>query len=336
MNNRIVMLKLLVSTLIYLLLTAYLETPVLGSEWVVRDAEIMGTTIHTEVWHSNEQLAQDAAELVLQTMREVNASMSPYIDTSELSSVNKNAASQVLPISDELYQVIARSLHYSDITQGAFDITFASVGYLYDYRNGVRPSESEIQQQLEGINFKHIELNDSSTEKSIRFKHPQVCIDLGGIAKGYAVDLAIQRAQALGIEQIIVSAGGDSRIVGDRHGRPWVIGIRHPINKEKVIVKLPLVNEALSTSGDYERYFDEDGVRYHHIIDPKTGDSAREVRSVTILGSNAMDTDALSTSVFVLGAENGLALIESLEGIEGIIVDRDANLLFSSGLQNVD
>ena len=98
------------------------------------------------------------------------------------------------------------------------------------------------------------------------------------------MDLAIQKAKQLGVENILVSAGGDTRILGDRGGRPWVIGIRHPMDKTKVIAKIPLVDEALSTSGDYERYFDEDGVRYHHIIDPKTGDSARSVRSVTILG----------------------------------------------------
>lgn len=309
-------------------------SPAYSSEWVVRDAEIMGTTIHTEVWHQNKRIAQQVADLVIQTMHEVNQSMSPYIETSELSLVNKKASSEVLPVTDELYAVIERAMHYSQTTNGAFDVTFASVGYLYDYRNAVRPTESDIRQQLQGVNFKHIVLDANS--KTIHFKQPQVRIDLGGIAKGYAIDLAISRAQAHGVERIFVSAGGDTRILGDRQGRPWVIGIRHPLNREKVIAKIPLVNEALSTSGDYERYFDEDGVRYHHIIDPKTGDSARKVHSVTILGPTAMDTDALSTSVFVMGAREGLALLESLENIEGIIVDNEANLLFSSGLQNIE
>ncbi len=309
-------------------------TTAYSSEWVVRDAEIMGTTIHTEVWHQDERIAQQVADLVIQTMHEVNQSMSPYIETSELSLVNKNAATEVLPVTDELYAVIDHALHYSQMTNGAFDVTFASVGYLYDYRNAVRPTKSDIQQQLQGVNYKHIVLD--ANRKTIHFKQPQVRIDLGGIAKGYAVDLAITRAQEHGVERIFVSAGGDTRILGDREGRPWVIGIRHPLNREKVIAKIPLVNEALSTSGDYERYFDEDGVRYHHIIDPKTGDSARKVHSVTILGPTAMDTDALSTSVFVLGAREGLKLLESLEAIEGIIVDNEANLLFSSGLQNIE
>jgi len=329
MNKQIPMHKLFV--VIFLLAQT---SAAYSNEWVVRDAEIMGTTIHAEVWHQDKHIAQQVADLVIQTMHEVNQSMSPYIETSELSLINKNAASEVLPVTDELYAVIDRALYYSQATNGAFDITFASVGYLYDYRNAVRPTESDIQQQLQGVNYKHIVLD--ANNKTIHFKQPQVRIDLGGIAKGYAVDLAISRAQAYGVERIFVSAGGDTRIHGDRQGRPWVIGIRHPLNREKVIAKIPLVNEALSTSGDYERYFDEDGVRYHHIIDPKTGDSARKVHSVTILGPTAMDTDALSTSVFVLGAREGLALLESLEGIEGIIVDNEANLLFSSGLQNIE
>tara|TARA_R110002049_G_scaffold13509_3_gene58661 strand:+ start:11963 stop:12937 length:975 start_codon:yes stop_codon:yes gene_type:complete len=309
-------------------------SPALGAEWIVRDANIMGTTIHVEVWHEDTALAEKAANMVLQTMEEVNQGMSPYIDSSELSRVNYLASSEVLAISAELYSVIDQSLVYSARTNGAFDITFASVGYLYNYRESIRPDQALLDEQLSGVNFRHIELNEA--DRTIHFRHKGVRIDLGGIAKGYAVDLSVERAQTLGIEHISVTAGGDTRILGDRRGRPWIIGVRHPVNKEKVIAKLPLVNEALSTSGDYERYFDEDGVRYHHIIDPKTGDSARSVRSVTILGPRAIDTDALSTSVFVMGPTNGLALLESLPEIEGIIVDKEGNLLFSSGLQNLD
>lgn len=309
-------------------------SPALSSEWVIRDANIMGTTIHAEVWHEKLAVAEKAANMVMQTMEEINQSMSPYIESSELSLVNREAASKALLISSALYSVIDQSLGYSAKTAGAFDITFASVGYLYDYRESIRPAQAQLDEHLAGVNFHHIVLNDS--DKTIRFQQEGVRIDLGGIAKGYAVDLAIERAQKLGIEHISVTAGGDTRILGDRLGRPWIIGIRHPMNKQQVIAKIPLVNEALSTSGDYERYFDEDGVRYHHIIDPKTGDSARSVRSVTILGPKAIDTDALSTSVFVMGPNKGLQLLESMQGIEGIIVDKLGNLLFSSGLQNLD
>ena len=304
------------------------------AEWVVRDAEIMGTTIHTEVWHEDEQIAELAAERVLTIMEEVNQSMSPYIETSELSLLNMEAANNPIAVSPALFSIIQNALKYSDLTSGAFDITFASVGYLYDYRESVRPSKDMINKQLEGVNYRYLSLDPSAN--TVFFKHRDVRIDLGGIAKGYAVDRAIDAAKALGIENILVAAGGDTRIAGNRQGRPWIIGVRHPMDKKRIIAKIPLVNEALSTSGDYERYFDEDGVRYHHIIDPKTGDSARSVRAVTILGPHAIDTDALSTSVFVLGPEKGLELVESLAEIEAIIVNQQGNLLYSSGLQNIE
>ena len=292
---------------LFIIVFACSVSPALCAEWVVRDAKIMGTTIHTEVWHEDVAIAEQAAEMVLQTMEEVNQSMSPYLESSELSLVNREASSKVLPISAELFSVINQSLAYSAKTAGAFDITFASVGYLYNYRESIRPDQTQLDEQISGVDFRHIELNES--DQTIYIKHEDVRIDLGGIAKGYAVDLAVERAKKLGIEHISVTAGGDTRILGDRLGRPWIIGIRHPVDKEKVIAKIPLVNEALSTSGDYERYFDEDGVRYHHIIDPKTGDSARSVRSVTILGPNAIDTDALSTSVFVMGPDQRPTII---------------------------
>lgn len=304
-----------------------------ADQWVVRDGQAMGTTIHTEVWHQDPQLAEQVADEVINIMNHVDQLMSPYIESSELSLVNRQASQAPVQISDELFKVIERSIFYSELTHGAFDITYASIGYMYDFREAIRPSRNQLDSHVQYINYKNIVLDPS--DNSVFFRDPNVRIDLGGIAKGFAVDLAIEKAAQSGVKNILVTAGGDSRILGDRAGRPWVIGIRHPMDKNRVIAKLPLADESLSTSGDYERYFDEDGVRYHHILDPKTGDSARDVRSVTILGPQAMDTDALSTSVFVMGPKKGLELLDRLPGIEGIIVDQNGNLLFSGGLQNL-
>ena len=304
-----------------------------ADQWVVRDGQAMGTTIHTEIWHQDQRLAEQVADEVINLMNHVDQLMSPYIESSELSLVNRQASQAPVQISDELFKVIERSIFYSELTHGAFDITYASIGYMYDFREAIRPSRNQLDSRVQYINYKNIVLDPS--DNSVFFRDPNVRIDLGGIAKGFAVDLAIEKAARSGVENILVTAGGDSRILGDRAGRPWVIGIRHPMDKNRVIAKLPLADESLSTSGDYERYFDEDGVRYHHILDPKTGDSARDVRSVTILGPQAMDTDALSTSVFVMGPKKGLELLDRLPGIEGIIVDQNGNLLFSTGLQNL-
>ena len=166
----------------------------------------------------------------------------------------------------------------------------------------------------------------------MRYSHPGVSIDLGGIAKGYAVDRCVEMLRGAGITQGMVAAGGDSRIIGDRLGRPWTVGVQDPREKTQMIALLPLVDTAVSTSGDYERYFEEEGVRYHHIINPGSGDSARDVRSVTILGPEGLFTDALSTAVFVLGREEGLTLIDTLPGVDAVVVDGAGELRYSADI----
>ena len=160
-------------------------------------------------------------------------------------------------------------------------------------------------------------------------------IDLGGIAKGHSVDRAIAVLQSFGIAHAVVSAGGDSRIIGDRFGKPWIIGIRNPraANPDAVITRIPLVDAAVSTSGDYERFFDEGGVRYHHIIDPKTGHSASKVLSATIIGPTATRTDGLSKTAFVLGPEECIRLIDKLGDVDAILVTPQGRVLYSKGLQ---
>jgi thiamine biosynthesis lipoprotein len=174
---------------------------------------------------------------------------------------------------------------------------------------------------------------DHSTASFLR---PGVRIDLGGIAKGYAVDRSMEILGKAGIGSALISAGGDTRVMGKRWEQPWKVGIRDPRNRDGLISVIPLEDAAISTSGDYERFFEEDGVRYHHILDPSSGQSAHEVHSTSVIGSNATDTDALSTSVFVMGVEAGLALINSLADIEAIIIDNQGQLHYSDGLARVE
>ncbi|MEO1065580.1 MAG: FAD:protein FMN transferase, partial [Actinomycetota bacterium] len=150
---------------------------------------------------------------------------------------------------------------------------------------------------------------------SVRFLEPGVRINLGGIAKGYVVERGIDLLRRAGVSNAIVTAGGDSRLLGDRRGRPFMVGIRDPRVDGEVAISVPLEDEAISTSGDYERYFEEDGVRYHHIIKPSTGTPAAGVHSATVIGPDAVMTDALSTSVFVMGVDRGLKLIAGLLSI---------------------
>jgi thiamine biosynthesis lipoprotein len=299
--------------------------------WFTAEEAIMGTAIKVELWDENEIHANQAIRAVMREMHRINDQYSPYRAESELSQVNRLAASEEVKISPELFELLQRSLEFSRLSDGAFDITFASVGYMYDYRKNVAPNEREITNALPAINFRNIVLDAAA--RTVRFTRPGVRIDLGGIAKGHAVDRGVDILRRYNIQQGLVSAGGDSRILGDRQGRPWMTGIRDPRQPSGSAVVLPLSNTAISTSGDYERYFIRDGVRIHHILSPKTGKPAHVSRSVTILGPDATTTDALSTTVFVLGADKGLQLVERMDGIDAIVIDANGRLHYSSGLQ---
>ena len=306
---------------------------VLCAEWISETDAIMGTRVAVELWHDNPREGELAAKAVLEEFRRLDEKLSPYKESSELSLVNRMAAEQPIPISGEFHRLLMESQKYAELTHGAFDITFASIGHQYDYRAGKKPSRETTQQALPLINYQHLQLDPD--HNTVFFRQPGVRIDLGGIAKGYAVDRGIALLQQRGIEHALISAGGDSRLLGDHQGRPWHIGIQAPRKQNAMAAVLPLSDSAISTSGDYERYFEADGVRYHHIISPKTGRSASKVQSVTIIGPDATRTDALSTSIFVLGAEAGIALIDRLDDVEAVIIDNRGEMLTSEGLANL-
>ncbi len=301
-----------------------------AAEWHHREAAIMGTRIAVELWHDDPVEAAAATEAVLEEMHRVDALMSHYRPESQLSRINAHAAEGPVAVDPELAGLIDEAAVFSERTGGAFDITYASVGYLYDFRERRHPTDAQIEAGLGAIDWRHVIVDLGVS--TVRFTQPGVRIDLGGIAKGYAVDRAVALLAARGVRHASVTAGGDSRILGDRFGRPWVVAIRHPDDPQRFIARIPLEDAAISTSGDYERYFDEDGERYHHIINPGTGRSAGGLRSVTIIGPNATETDAMSTSVFVLGPERGLALIEELPELDAVLVRSDGKVLYSSGL----
>ena len=243
----------------------------------------MGTRITVELWSEDRPKAEAAIDAVLDEMRHIDESMSTYKPTSEVSLVNARAADGPMHISKELFDLLVKAKEYSVITDGAFDITYASVGYMYNFPKHIKPDDAQIAKALPAVDYRHVILDPKN--QTVRFSQKGVRIDLGGIAKGYSVDRGIDVCKARGVTRAYVSAGGDSRIIGDRFGKPWMVGIRDPRKGEgEVIASIPLVDAAISTSGDYERFFDEGGVRYHHIIDPHTGHSASKVRSATVIG----------------------------------------------------
>lgn len=314
-----------------LLLLILIFSASLRAEWYSDSAGIMGTNIYVEVWSETPVQGQLALKIVMAEMERINQLMSPYIETSELSLINASAGKQAMVISDEMFELLDKSIKISDLTKGAFDITFASVGYLYNYKENKRPDEATIASLLDAVNYKHIVLDKEN--KTVFFTNEKVKIDLGGIAKGHAVDNSISLLERMGIKHGLVTAGGDTRLIGDRRGKPWIVGIRDPRNKEKQAVVMPLQNSAMSTSGDYERYFEEDGKRYHHILSPKTGKSTYDVQSVSIIGPSSTFNDALSTAVFVMGLREGLGMINRIDGYDAVVMDNERKMHYSNGLQ---
>lgn len=305
--------------------------------WHGDTQNIMGTVINVTLYDANDAKAEQAIAAVMAEMRRIDQQYSPYIPTSELSRVNelapKASAQNPLPISAEFARIIQKANHYSDLSGGAFDITFASLARYYDYRKGLKPTDAQFQELVPQINYKFIHLD--TQKHTVYFDHPKVYIDLGGIAKGYAVDRGVEILQQYGIAHANVSAGGDSRILGDKLGKPWLVGIRNPRAEDKnaVAITLPLENCAISTSGDYERFFiDADGQRVHHIINPKTGKSPHGIISVSVIGAAGFDTDPLTKTIFILGPEKGLALIDSLSGFDAVVITESGKVLYSKGL----
>lgn len=298
--------------------------------WFSEEAAKMGTRMEVRLWHESEPEARRLIAAAMAEFDRIEAAMSTYRDDSEISRVNARAAAQAVPVSSEFYDLVERSIAMSRLSGGAFDITYESVGRFYDFRGRQRPSPAEIDANLAQIDYRHIVLEP--TGRTIRFATPGTRINLGGIAKGYSVERVIGLLREAGVEHALASAGGDTRLLGDRRGRPWVVGIRDPDDARKLVTSLSLEDEAISTSGDYERYFDEDGVRYHHILDPRTGDSARGVRSVTIVGPDAVMTEGLTKTVFILGAQKGLEIVESLDDYEAVVIDDQRRVFFSEGL----
>jgi thiamine biosynthesis lipoprotein len=292
---------------------------------------MMGTEVSVLLWHDDAATGEQLIEEVFAETDRIDKLMSTYIDTSSISKINRLAAAEPVVADDELFLIIRRSLDISVLTLGAFDITYESVGQHYNFRDHQRPNDATVEAERRLIDFRLVRLDPAAG--TVRFLREGVRINLGGIAKGYVVERGVDILRMNGVQHAIVTAGGDTRLLGDRRGRPWMVGIRDPRNDGQVAISVPLEDEAISTSGDYERYFEEGGVRYHHIIQPSTGAPSTGVHSATVFGPDAVITDALSTSVFVMGVDQGLRLVATLPDYESIVIDDEGRIFYSDGLQ---
>ena len=304
------------------------------AQWHQFSSVAMTTPINLVIWEESLLKAETISQEVFEEFDRIEQQMSRYIEDSELSLINRHAFEKEMQVSPSLFSVLNAAMNISSLSQGAFDISFASLGYMYDFRKKIKPTDMEIQQKLKFFHYQNISLDHKN--KTIKFSKEGILIDLGGIAKGYAVDQGIEILKKYGVSSAHLSAGGDMRLLGDKQGAPWIIGIKNPRNESEQAIILPLSDTAVSTSGDYERFFmDDKGERIHHILSPKTGKPVKGIRSATILANEAITSDGLSTAVFVLGVQEGLALINKLNGVDAIIIDEFGKVHFSEGLLNV-
>jgi len=312
--------KMVVLLLISLLITAC-TVPLNKTE---QTKELMGTFFTITVYNSDKEKAGAAIEEAFKEIERIENVLSIYKNTSEVYYLNQNGF--IGNASDDLLYNIERSLYYSNLSNGAFDITVQPILDLYTYTFTELkrpPTDKEVEETKKLIGYGKIHIKDGN----IRFAQKGMKITLGGIAKGYAVDKAVDVLKANGMEHALVNAGGNMMAIGNKGADDWSVALENPRNKEEYITIIKLNNNAVSTSGDYERFFNENKT-FHHIINPKTGYSATELISVTVIADNAMDADALSTSVFVLGKEKGMQLIEK-EGVAGLIITKDKEIIKS-------
>ena len=242
------------------------------ADWVGDARPMMGTEVSVLFWHDDPVAGELLVEQVFDEAHRIDQLMSTYIEESRISDINRRAADEPVPAGGELFDLIRRSLDISVLTLGAFDVTYESVGQHYNFRDRQRPDAETIAEERKLISWKFVELDQAAG--TVSFSEQGVRINLGGIAKGYVVERGANILRVNGVEHGIVTAGGDSQLIGDRRGQPWMVGIRDPRKDGQVAISVPLEDEAISTSGDYERYFEEDGVRYHHILQPSTGTPA--------------------------------------------------------------
>jgi thiamine biosynthesis lipoprotein len=269
----------------------------------------------------------------------LEAKTSVHIDSSEIHQVEKQAGLHAVPVTRDTYRILVKAQEISEITEGAFDVTIGAIKELwkFDSDHPEIPNSFLIRSFLSKVNYKYIHFQDSC----IFLSQPGMQIDLGGVAKGYIIDRGVAILQNAGIQSGIMDAGGDMRIFGKHPNRDlWHVGIQHPRGQRgDLLAELRVPETSIATSGDYERFFQREGIRYHHILDPKTGLPARDCISVTIVSETALMADAFATGVFVLGPEKGMALIEKQPSLEGVIVfeeEGQLRVLVSKGLkQNV-
>jgi thiamine biosynthesis lipoprotein len=297
----------------------------------------MGSTLTLTAWTSDEPAAKRTFDEVFAEFTRLETFMSTWIPESEVSRVNREAGVRPVAVSAEVREVLKTARQMSEWTGGKFDVTFGALSGLWKFdhdQDNTIPDMREVQRRLPLVDYRAIQIDDAAG--TVFLARKGMSLHLGGIGKGYAIDRAAAIFRGRGLRDFMIQSGGDMYVAGENDERPWRLGIQDPRGgaATRSFAELDLSDGTFSTSGDYERAFLKNGRRYHHILDPATGEPARGSRSVTIVSTRAVLADGLSTGVFILGPDAGMALIERLPDVEGVIVSDKNEVLISSGLRN--
>jgi len=317
--------------------TAPGDEPAPSSEWheLKERRPALGTFVEITALGEDRSLLSSAVSAAFSEVGRVESLMSRFSPDSDISRINAAAGVAPVSVDPEVFALLERSVRISELTDGAFDTTVGALSGLWSFDPAAprRPSVDELAERLPLVGYEKISLEPDGHRAGLA--EAGMMIDLGAVAKGYAVDRAVAVLAERGVGMALVNAGGDLRALGPHHDRPWQIGVQDPRHPERLLGWLPLSDRALASSGDYENFVIIEGKRYHHLLDPRTGQPASLCRSVTVIAPEAWLADALSTAVFVLGPERGLAVIEGLSGVEVLIVSADGARLMSSGARGL-
>lgn len=302
-----------------------------------RDTILMGSRFNITIIDDNSEKANQHIDLIISEIVRIEEAISDWKPSSQVSKINQNAGIQPVKVDEEVFNLTKRALYFSEITDGAFDISFAAMERIYDYKEGWMdefPTDSIRLKAIEKVGYQNIVLDE--VEQSIFLQLPGMKIGFGATGKGYAADKAKEFAQSLGIQAGIINASGDMATWGmNLNNKFWKIGVQNPMKPQKPLDILKVQNAAMTTSGSYEKYVLIGEKRYSHIINPKTGIPATGLISVTVIGPNAEFANGLSTSMMVLGMDEGLKVLKEFPDYASLMMTDDGELKRSSNYRKV-
>jgi len=297
---------------------------------------LMGNQFHIGAVCNSETQAQEALEEAVNEIKRIEAKLSTYKTTSETNRINSNAGIHPIEVSEETISLIERAIRISELTQGAFDITYGGLDvkfWNFDQDMKALPDINDAKNSVSLINYKNIELNKK--ESTVFLKKKGMRIGFGGIGKGYAADCAKKIMYALGIENGVVNASGDMTVWGYKpNGEKWSIGIAHPSYQNAFFSKIEVTNTSIATSGNYEKFVMIGNQKYSHTINPKTGMPIKGIKSITTICPYAEFADAIATPIMIMGIENGLNMVNQIKGLECIIFDDDDHVFVSNNIHS--